>query len=299
MIQTISKEHIQFQFDPTVEAVAFANSGDTVIFDCQDCYAEQLVEDRMEFSRMDMTRNNPITGPLCVNGAEPGDVLKVEILKIDLEDHGVMCVRTGKGIYDVDGCFCRRFDIENGIIHWDRGIDIPVRPMIGVIGTCPAEPASTQVPGEHGGNLDIREIGEGATIYLPVVIPGANLSMADIHAIQGDGETAICGMECSGKVTVRVTVLKDREDIPTPFVISGGSCYTTAADESLDVCHVAAGRKMQKFLMSQTGISDAQAAMILSLKGNLRITQVVNPKKGCMMEFPLEVLRELKGKKEI
>ena len=74
MIQIISKEHIQFQFDPSVEAVAFANSGDTVIFDCQDCYAEQLVEDRMEFSRMDMTRNNPITGPLCVNGAEPGDV---------------------------------------------------------------------------------------------------------------------------------------------------------------------------------------------------------------------------------
>jgi len=121
--------------------------------------------------------------------------------------------------------------------------------------------------------------------------------MADIHAIQGDGETAICGMECSGKVVVRVTVLKDRGDIPTPFVVSGGSCYTTAADESLDVCHVKAARKMQKFLMEQTGISDAQAAMILSLKGNLRITQVVNPKKGCMMEFPLDVLRELKEKK--
>ena len=147
MIQTITKDKIQFQFDPKVEPAAFANSGDTVCFDCQDCYAEQLTEDRMEFSRMDMTRNNPITGPLFVNGAEPGDVLKVEILKIDLEDHGVMCVRTGKGIYEVDGCFCRRFDIEDGIIHWDRGLDIPVRPMIGVIGTCPTEPESTQVPG--------------------------------------------------------------------------------------------------------------------------------------------------------
>ena len=297
MIQTISKEHIQFQFDPAVEAVASVNSGDTVCFDCQDCYTEQLTEDGMEFARMDMNRNNPITGPLCVNGAEPGDVLKVEILKIELEDHGVMCVRTGKGIYEVDGCHCRKFEIEDGVIHFARGLDIPVRPMIGVIGSCPVEPASTQVPGEHGGNLDIRELGEGSTVYLPVAVPGANLSMADIHAIQGDGESAICGMECSGKVTVRVTVLKDREDIPTPFVVSGGSCYTTAADESLDVCHVAAARKMHKFLMSQTGISDAQAAMLLSLKGNLRITQVVNPKKGCMMEFPMEVLRELKGKK--
>lgn len=297
MIQMISKEHIQFQFDPAVEPVAVVESGETVCFDCQDCYAEQLVEDRMDFGRMDMCRNNPITGPLHVNGAEPGDVLKVEILKIELEDHGVMCVRTGKGVYEVDGCHCRRFGIEDGVIHFDRGVDIPVCPMIGVIGTCPAEPVSTQVPGEHGGNLDLREIGEGSIVYLPVIVPGANLSMADIHGIQGDGETAICGMECSGKVTVRVTVLKDREDIPTPFVISGGHCYTTAADESLDVCHVKAAQKMQKFLMSQTGLSDAQAAMLLSLKGNLRITQVVNPKKGCMMEFPMDMLRELKSKR--
>ena len=292
-MQTVPRDQIQFRFDPALAPVMEISSGDTVRFECQDCYAEQLTEDGMEFGRMDMRRNNPITGPVRVREAAPGDILKVEVLGIELKDHGVMCVRTGKGIYEVEGCHCRKFQIRNDTIRFDNGLGIPTRPMIGVIGTCPAEPETTQVPGEHGGNLDIRELGIGSTVYLPVAVPGANLSMGDIHAIQGDGETAICGMECSGTVTVRVTVLKDRHDIPTPFVVSGKSCYTTAAHESLDTCHVAAARKMHRFLMDQAHLSDAQAAMLLSLCGNLRITQVVNPKKGCMMEFPLEVLERL------
>ena len=107
-----------------------------------------------------------VTGPLYIEGAEPGDALKIEIISIEPEEAGVMCVRTGKGVYQVEGCHCRRFPVKNGAVFFDAGIEIPVQPMIGVIGTCPAIAEDTQSPGEHGGNLDMRDLGAGATLYL-------------------------------------------------------------------------------------------------------------------------------------
>jgi len=242
---------------------------------------------------MDMSRGNPVTGPLYVRDARPGDTLKIEILSIEPAEHGVMCIRPGKGIYPVEGCHCRRFPIREGRILFDRGLEISVRPMIGVIGTAPEAPIDTHTPGEHGGNMDIPDLGEGTVLYLPVAVPGALLSLGDLHARQGDGETAICGMEMSGAVTLRVTVIPGGAGLPTPFLASAHALYTAAADPSLDVCSVAAARKMHRFLIEYLGLTDAQAAMLLSLRGDLRIAQVVNPRKGCVMELPLDAAAPL------
>ena len=293
-MKTISKESVYFEFNAGIPPVETAASGEEICFCCQDCYAEQITEDGIDFATLDMHRNNPVTGPLYIEGAEPGDVLRLEIRNISIEDHGVMCIREKGGIYDVAGYHCRRFHIREGKVVFDGGILLPVRPMIGVIGTAPSgEAVSTQSPGEHGGNLDIREIGEGSVVYLPVNVKGALLSIGDLHAVQGDGESAICGMEVSGSVTVRVQVVKGPAQIPTPFVVTDSSCYTTASATSLDECSVAAAQKMHRYLQQVGQITSAQAAMLLSMVGNLRISQVVNPQKGCMMEFPLSVLREI------
>lgn len=289
-MKTITKDFIRFAFDPAAEPAMRAQSGETVCFLTKDCYDEQIDVDGKDFAQMDMKRNNPVTGPLFVEGAEPGDVLKVEVLELETEDHGCMCVRLGSGVYTVEGCHCRRFAVDGGLVHFDRGIDIPVRPMIGVIGTCPAEAADTQSPGEHGGNLDIKDLGQGCTLYLPVAVPGALLSMGDVHAVQGDGETAICAIECSARVVVRVTVLKDCKQ-PTPLIEDAENVYTTFADPSLDIASVGAARKMHGYLMEQSGLTDAQAAMLLSLAGELRISQVVNPAKGCIMQLPKKYLK--------
>jgi amidase len=290
---TISKEQIHFDFDPAGLPADYADSGDVVKFCCQDCYSEQLLTDNFDFNRMDMKRNNPATGPLYVRGAEPGDVLRVEIKAIDLAESGSMCVRTGAGIYEIEGCHCRRFPIEDGALVFDNDIRVPLRPMIGVIGTAPKHDAmSTKTPGEHGGNLDIKDLGAGALLYLPVNVPGALLSMGDIHAVQGDGETVICALEMSGEITVKVDVLKNRQDIPTPFIVTKSHYLTTAADKSLDVCSVAAAQKMHRFLQQHSELTDAQSGMLLSLAGNLRISQVVNPAKGCIMEFPIGLAKE-------
>ena len=287
---SINKTYENFEFKPNTEPCAYADSGETIRFECKDCYADQLNADNIDFSTMDMNHNNPISGPLYVNGAQVGDVLKVEIKNIEMADQASMCVRKGVGIYEVEGCHCRRFPIEGNVVKFDGGIEIPIKPMVGVMGTSPAAGAvSTQSPGEHGGNMDIRELGIGSTVYFPVNVDGALLSMGDIHAVQGDGETAICAMEVSGAVTVKVEVIKTDKYIPTPFIVTEKSYYTTAADKSLDECSIAAARKMHRFIMENLNFDDGQAAMLLSVMGNLRITQVVNPEKGCMMEFPRSV----------
>jgi amidase len=165
--------------------------------------------------------------------------------------------------------------------------------MIGVIGTAPLSgPESTQVPGRHGGNLDIRDIGVGALVYLPVDVRGALLSMGDIHAIQGDGETVICALEISASVVVKIDVLKKRNDIPLPFVIAHDMYITIADDPSLDICSLKASRAMHEFLIGHSSLNAAQCGMLLSLAGNLRISQVVNPRKGCIMEFPIGLAKE-------
>ncbi len=178
-------------------------------------------------------------------------------------------------------------------LFFDEDIRIPVKPMVGVMGTAPVgEAVSTQSPGEHGGNLDIKDLGKGALLYLPVNVPGALLSMGDIHAVQGDGETVICALEVSGEITVKVDVLKGRKDIPTPFICTESHYLTTAADESMNRSSVKAARKMHGFLQQHTELTDAQSGMLLSLAGNLRISQVVNPEKGCIMEFPVGLAKE-------
>lgn len=295
--QVLDAKQIHFFFDPDTPPAAYADSGDSVVFRCEDCYAGQLDCDGKDFSLLDMERNNPITGPLFVRGAEPGDLLRIDIEHIDVESSGSMCVRKGVGAYAVQGSHCRRFPIEGDALRFDGGLKIPLCPMLGVIGVCPAgAPVSAQCPGEHGGNLDIRELGAGSSLYLPVSLPGALLCAGDLHAVQGDGETAICALEVSGSVRLRVHVCKGRDPLPTPFIVNADACYTAAAAESLDVCSVAAARKMQRFLMEYTNLDDAQAAMLLSLAGHLRISQIVNPLKGCYMELPRSILAQIQNR---
>ncbi len=289
----INKEKVHYSFSSNHAPVAYAKSGDVVKFHCQDCYSDQLLEDGYEYEKMDMTRNNPATGPLYIEGANVGDVLRIEIKDIKTGKEGSMCGRTGAGIYEIKGTHCRKFQVHNGEILFDHGIHIPIRPMIGVIGTAPAEDEiSTQSPGEHGGNMDIKDLGIGTLLYLPVNVDGALLSMGDIHAVQGDGETVICAMEMSGEITLKVDILKNREDIPVPFLVTEKHYITTAADVSLDQSSVSAAKKMHGFLQSHSELNDIQSSFLLSLAGNLRISQVVNPLKGCIMEFPIGLAKE-------
>jgi amidase len=263
-MRQISEKNTGFFFDPAIPPVLTVESGEIVEFMTKDCYDGQIDIDNKDFFLLDMSRNNPITGPLYIKGAEPGDTLKVEVLNIVPNEYGMMCVRLGKGVYHVNGNHCRIYRIKNGVIQFDQGIRIPFRPMIGIIGTCPTTSCDTHSPGPHGGNLDIRDLGIGSTVYLPVYVPGAMLSIGDCHALQGDGETAICGLEVSAAVTVRVTILK--EQLPTPLLETQDAIYTISWNQSLDQASLDASRKMHHYLMSFFCLSDVQEVHILFCK---------------------------------
>ena len=271
---------------------ARAASGETVRFETLDCFGCQLTNEEQHLGGLDWSNINPATGPLFVEGAMPGDVLKVEILKIDLDDHGVMVDGPGEGI---TGCVVAEettkiLPVENGMVRFNEKLSFPVNPMIGVIGTAPVrrEGVDTGTPGAHGGNMDCTCIGAGAALYLPVNVEGALLAMGDLHAVMGDGEVEVCGVEIAGAVTVRVTVLKNC-GLPTPFLVNDSAAMAIFSAETVDEACVGATMAMHNFLTGELGMDVHEAGMLLSVAGNLRICQIVDPEKTCRMELPRSV----------
>ena len=270
---------------------AYAKSGDTVRFETLDCFGCQIQSENLLLGKLDWSNINPATGPLFIEEAQPGDVLKVEILNIELDDHGVMCDGPGNGVTGraVTEESTKILPVADGMIQFNDKLSFPINPMIGVIGTAPAGNAiDTGTPGAHGGNMDCTRIGTGATLYLPVNVPGALLAMGDLHARMGDGEVEVCGVEIAGAVTVKVTVVKDCS-LPTPFLINSEVAAAIYSAETLDDASVGATMAMHGFLMKELGLNEHEAGMLLSVTGDLRICQVVDPEKTCRMEIPVSV----------
>lgn len=287
-IHTDTKIHKMSKDNP---AVATAKSGDIVCFETLDCFGCQLQSEDQHLGGLDWSCINPATGPLFIDGAMPGDVLKVEILNIKLDDHGVMVDGPGEGVTGVAVSeeTTKIIPIVDGMVQFNDKLQFPIKPMIGVIGTAPAgEAVDTGTPDAHGGNMDCTQIGEGATLYLPVHVEGALLAMGDLHALMGDGEVEVCGVEIAGAVTVRVTTLKNCK-LPTPFLVNKESAMAIFSAITVDEACVGATMAMHRFLMEELHMNEHEAGMLLSVVGNLRICQIVDPEKTCRMELPLSV----------
>lgn len=280
-ISTNTKIHFMSGENPPV---AYAKSGDTVRFETLDCFGGQIKEEHQLLGDLDWSNINPATGPLFIEGAQPGDVLKVDILDIELDDHGVMIDGPGKGVTGqaVAEETTKVFPVRDGIISFNDKLSFPIDPMIGVIGTAPAGARiDTGTPGTHGGNMDCNRIGGGSTLYLPVNVEGGLLAM-------GDGEVEVCGVEIAGVITVRVTVLKNC-DLPTPFLVTPEIAAAIYSAKTLDDASVAATMAMHGFLTKELGMNAHEAGMLLSVVGDLRICQIVDPEKTCRMEIPRSI----------
>lgn len=183
--------------------------------------------------------------------------------------------------------------IEKGFAIINSKVKVPIRPTIGVIGTAPPpeKEIATDTPGKHGSNLDCKKITKGTTLYLPVYVDGALLAIGDLHAIMGDGEIIVCGLEVCGEVTVRVTVLPT-SNIPLPFLLTKKQAIVICSAPTLDEAAKQATISMQTFLIDQVGMDFHEAGMLLSMVGNLRICQVVNPLVTVRFEFPRRILKK-------
>jgi acetamidase/formamidase len=238
-----------------------------------------------------------LTGPIYVEGAQPGDVLEVNVLSIDLPlDYGY------------NGC--NGFLPENcdkalpaKIIPLDRkkmtaeflpGIVIPLRPFFGSMGVAPAADAgrvSSNPPGRHAGNLDNRELAAGSTLYIPVFVPGALFEVGDGHAAQGDGEVDQTAIETSLRGRLRLTVRKDmklawpRAETPTDYI-------SMATDPDLTIATRGAIQEMIDFLVAEKHLTQHQAYQLLSIAGNVAVTQLVDkPNHGVHVRLPKSIFK--------
>lgn len=296
----IGKEHVSGILDKEAEAAAICESGETVVFETRDCYDDGVVSEERPLGEKTSPIENPATGPLYVKNAQPGDVLKVEILDIQVRSWGVMRSSPSSGVFheDFSAHTARIFKLqetEELEVWFDNKLKRKLDPMIGVIGTAPAgKGITTDTPDSHGGNMDCRKIVKGSTLYLPVNVEGALLSMGDLHALMGDGEVFICGLETGGKVTVKVQVLKDKDLngvlLPTPFLNCQGNVMTIQSAKTLDQAGDMAAKAMKEFVKAAAKKDNLEAGMLMSLLSNMVVCQVVDPLKTVRMEFPLDVL---------
>lgn len=291
-MNTITKEHVHFTFSSKQKPALFARSGETVCFQTYDCFYNLLLPEGADITTIDSTKANAVTGPLFVEDARPGDTLKIEILDIQTGPAGVCASFPGtdwdNGILK-EKTF-RRMTVRDGMASFNSSIKIPVMPMIGVIGTAPEKgEVSTMTPMDHGGNMDCTQIRTGTTLYLPVYVPGALLSIGDLHAVMGDGEVCGCGLEIEGSVTVRVTALKDCP-LRWPAAVTEDRFIVIASATSIEDSWRLATARMEELISLCAGLSHEDASILLSLCGDLAICQTVNPQKTVRMEIPVSLI---------
>jgi acetamidase/formamidase len=288
-------------YDASIEPVLTIRSGDRVAF--ENLLARGL--GRLSLAGFDESRfspsmvaveeavtermgSHPLTGPIYVTDAEPGDALEVRFLDIGfLTPYGVSGFMPGGGTLPEDFPYAglARFEIDTVAGTATMGVDgvvIPVRPFFGSIGVAPPVlrgRINSTAPGYHVGNLDNRELVAGTTLFLPVHVAGALLSIGDGHAAQGDGEVSGTAIETSLYGTIQVVLHKDmglrwpRAETPTHYISMG-------LDPDLDEAARIATREMVEFIVEEHGLDAGDAYILCSVALDLRVTQLVDGTKG-------------------
>ena len=281
-----------FSFDKDLEPVLKVPSGETVRIRTKDCFGNQLQGPEDQLSEIDWEAINPATGPIYVEGAVAGGTLKVHIDNIELDAQTSSCTGKDEGVCgdrfsDWATHFCK---VEDGKVVWDERLNIPLAPMIGVIGVAPeGEPVNCGTPGKHGGNMDNTAIAAGATLYFPVAVDGALFGCGDMHAVMGDGEVSVSGAEVAGYATVTLTALPELS-VPNPLIENNTHFGIIVSAESLDKASELAVQQMVDLLASRTNESEADLVMLLSLVADVRVCQMVDPEKTVRFMVPKYVL---------
>jgi len=239
-----------------------------------------------------------LTGPIYVNGAEPGDVLEVKLQDISPRlPMGFNAIRPGWGALPEQFTEPRlRFiplDLDKGVAQFPNGsgISIPLEPFFGILGVATDETNRSSVPpGVYGGNIDNRELRVGSSIFLPIFVPGALFSIGDGHAAQGDGEINVTAIETSMNGTIQIRLRKDLQ-LSAPLAETPTDIITLGFGETLDQAFECALQQMMTFLEHFAGLSAEEAYVLCSLAVNFHITQVVNrPHKGVHGMLPKSIL---------
>lgn len=291
-MKRVTKDKVCYTMSAENEPVLHISEGESFCLEAEDCYSGNLRSTDDIFTKEMWSTVNPATGPVYVEGSKAGEILCVDIEHIKIRDYAVMCVENGSGALGeyIEGIETSIYSIKDEALVLKEGLSVPIRPMIGVIGTAPeGEAILNGTPGEHGANMDCKEITAGSRVYLPVNVEGALLSVGDLHAVMGDGEVCICGAEVSGEVTMRTQVV--RSFLPTPCVETEEHIHFIGSALTLDECESIVLEKTHSYLTRALDLKPNEAARIMSLVGDLHVCQVVDPLKTMRFTLPKWFLR--------
>lgn len=288
------EDGLLYVFRPSLAPVATIRPGETVEFVCEDSCGDQIRSETDTLEKLDFDRVNGATGPVEVLGASPGGALRITVLDIRVADEGFQSVGAGHGVLaDMAASRTKIIPVRKGVAHFSRGIHLPIRPHIGTIGVAPRDREwTTFYPGDHGGNLDTKEICKGNVLYLPVFQPGAQLAVGDLHALMADGEVCVTGLEIAGTVRARVQTAGSLH-LERPVVETPDAWMALASAPSLDAAAELATRDGVGLLARGAGLPWEEAYMLASLACDLRISQDVDPWRTAKLVIPKTLMRRL------
>ena len=277
-MRTLSKENVIFYFSPKNKAVYSVEDGETFWVETDDCYSGQISSVQIKRGDIDISIMDCSVGPISVTNATVGDTLCVEIVDIVLANKGVMVTSPKLGVlgHKITEADTKIIPISDGFAHFSPTIQLPLTPMVGVLGVSPKEDAiHCAIPGDHGSNMDTTKLKIGAKVYLPIQIDGAGLACGDIHACMGDGELSGTGLEIAGKICLKTTVMKQLF-LSRPMVDVDGGIYTIASHCDIHKAIEIATDDMVLFLMREKKLEFPDAYRLLSATCDVQISQVVN-----------------------
>ena len=298
-----SLENMHGWFSRTMEPRLRIASGDTVVYATRESgWRERPPTEGEAPPARPAGAGHALSGPVFVEGAEPGDTLEVRIREIVPTHWGVNAHAPGKraisGLLggepdDMTERYFRRLAIDTarGVAEFAPGITIPLDPFMGIYATCADEdgPVPTAFPGDFGGNMDCKELRAGTTLYLPVFVPGALFSTGDGHAAQGDGEVSGTAIEAGMDRLVLEFVVRKDMHIARPCAESDTHLLFLAVAEDLDRACQEALRDTMQYLVTTHGFTRPDAYALCSIAVDFRITQVVDGPRGVHAMLPRAV----------
>ena len=296
-MKSLSNEKVFYAFSPNMTPQLVVEQNELFSLETCDCFSNQLSSNEDTIEKLNWDAINPATGPVFIECVKPGDLVRVKIEKVELTGPTVMVTIPGAGrVQGLTKTTTHVSEIKEGklIIKTEKGtLSFPIDPMVGVIGVAPEEGnIANGMPGNHGGNMDCKLIGEGTALYLRAAVPGALFGCGDIHSLMGDGEVLVCGGETPAKVTLTIAVA-NVENLPTPFIETEMLYATVASSANPEEAFQTAINEMFDFLTKVAGLEEGDAGRLMTLVGELKFCQVVNPDITVRFEFPKSVLKEL------
>jgi amidase len=288
-MKRLSRDKYTTVLDPKLSPAISIASGEELLVETWDAYMGVWGADEQP------TVMGPATGPIAVEGASPGDALKIEILTLKPGPSAMHDVRAGRGFLGDE--FTKRhptvMPIRDGHLEFPGGLRIPANPSVGLIATTPHEPQQTASDsGPYGGDIDMKELTAGSTIWLPVFVPGGLLVLGDCHAVVGDGAVGGTGAECAAEITIRVTVEEGR-GIERPRALTPHYFVTVSYGEDVGAAMRQAVRDMVQFLSQEKGMEPYAAYSLLSLAGDVRVSRTFRPISPVKMMLSRQILEQI------